>query len=116
MKVTWERFDPPLPAVAVAAHGTAAEVLDAKTHQATWTVDRFVDWIVVGGEDLPWVDGAIYLGRLPGTARVLVPVHRQPRLHAELVERVAARFRGAAHTAALIPDVDGVTVLPLKAT
>lgn len=116
MKVAWEHADPPLPAVAVAAHGTAAEVLAAKTSRASWKVHLFEDWIVIGGDDLPWVDGAIYLGRLPGTARVLVPVHRQPRLHPDLVERLVARFRGAAHAAALIPGSDGVTVLPLAST
>lgn len=114
MKIDWEASDPPLPAIAVAARARAAEVLAIKADRnPAWTVVRFDEWTVVTGDELPWADGATYLAHLPGTAHVLVPVHRRPRLHPELVERAVAPFRGSARAAALIPGADGVTVLPL---
>lgn len=114
MNVGWEPLDPPLPPVAVAARGAAAEVLAQRAERdPAWKVTRFDDWVVVAGDKLPWADGAIYLARLPGAAHVLVPVHRRPDLHPELVERATQTYRGSARVAALIPGVDGVTVLPL---
>jgi len=115
MNVDWEPSEPPWPAIAVAACGTAAEALALRAERdPSWTVTRFADWIVVAGEELPWADGAVYLARLPGTAHVLVPVHRRPQLHPELVERATRAYRGSARAAALIPGAGGVTVLPLR--
>ena len=114
MNIHWVPSDPPLPAVAVAASGAAAKDLEAKAgRDPAWTVTRVDGWIVVAGDQLPWADGAIYLGRLPGTAQVLVPVHRRPWLHPELVERATSAVLGTQRWAALIPGTDGVTVVPL---
>lgn len=114
MKVQWATAEPPLPVVAVAARSGAAHRLQAKADRKTdWVITRFDEWIVVVGDDLPWVEDAVYLGHLHGATHVLVPVHRRPQLHPELVDRVTAAFRGTARLAALIPSGDGVTVLPL---
>ena len=66
------------------------------------------------GDELPWIDGVIYLGVLPGTTDVLVPVHRSPQLHPDLVKRAATSIAGGAGgRVALMPDDDGVSVLRL---
>ncbi len=115
MRVEWTTAEPPLEAVAAAGRGSAAARLEAKVGESTrWTVTRFAEWLVVAGDDLPWFDGVIYLGRLVGAAGVLVPVHRHPLLHPELVGRASASLRGSAPCAALIPDGEGVVVLPLR--
>ena len=114
MRISWARADPPLPAVAVAANGESARrLLQKGARDSRWSVTHFDEWTVVCGHDLPWVEEAVYLGRLPGAAHVLTPVHRVPQLHPELIERASAIFRDGASLAAVIPHGDGVTVLPL---
>ncbi|WTW92975.1 hypothetical protein OG216_06090 [Streptomycetaceae bacterium NBC_01309] len=78
----WRRREPPLAAGAVAACGAAACRLAA---EAARRVEEGVvlraaaddEWVVVLGmaEDLPWVDGARYLGWDGG---VLVPTTHEP--------------------------------------
>lgn len=114
MRIAWAPAEPPLPATAVAVQVPAAARLEAKIDRnPQWRVTRFDSWTVVRGAELPWVDGAIYLGELPGATRVLVPVHHRPLVHPDLVHRAAATFRGTAQSIALLPGSDGVAVLPL---
>ena len=113
MKVQWDAAEPPLPAVAVAGRGVVGERLAARASvDERWDLVCFTDWCVLTGDDLPWVDGVVYLGVLPGTIDVLIPVHRRPRLHPGLVTRAVTSMCGAERVA-LIPDDDGVSVLPL---
>ena len=116
MKVLWRRAESPLPAVAVVAPGDAGAILLGKaTYDDELTATAFADWAVVEGPDLPWVDGALYLGKLPGAADVLVPVHQHPELDPDLVRRAARSVLSGrrAERIALIPQSEGVVVLPL---
>ena len=116
MKVPWQPAEPPLPAVALAASGGMKATLLGKTaDNDSFATTTFADWAVVEGPDLPWVDGATYLGQLPGAADVLVPVHQRPELDPDLVSRVVRSVLSGlrAERTALIPHPDGVIVLPL---
>ena len=115
MKIRWETAAPPLSPVAVAGRGSVgaqlAERAEASPH---WESIRFSEWCVVIGDELPWIDGVIYLGLLPGTTDVLIPVHRRPQLHPDLVARAAMAIAGDTRgRVALIPVDDGVSVLAL---
>jgi hypothetical protein len=115
MKVSWDVAEPPLPPVAVAGRGTAGERLSERaTGDPRWDMFRFSEWCVVIGDELPWIDGVIYLGVLPGTIDVLVPVHRRPRLHPGIVTRAVGSITGGAgKRVALIPNDDAVIMLRL---
>ncbi|MDQ1428338.1 MAG: hypothetical protein QOK39_1814 [Acidimicrobiaceae bacterium] len=107
MRIAWQPTEPPLRPVAVAGHGTVGDRLAARAGQEErWVLVRFAAWSVVVGDDLPWVDGATYLGQLPGAAEVLVPVHRGPRLHPDLVVKAVRSLRpgSARGQVAVIPD------------
>ncbi|WP_345709286.1 hypothetical protein [Kitasatospora paranensis] len=96
----WERREPPLPAAAVLAVGDAVPALAAATRErvrggarlavladdeaALPAADRAL--LVLGAEaDLPWADGARYLGRDAG---LLVPTTARPVPAAALWRRV----------------------------
>jgi hypothetical protein len=115
VKVAWRLAEPPLPAVAVAASGSVANVLSEAADRETMTVTALSDWSVVEGPELPWVDGAIYLGELPGAPDVLVPVHRLPGVDPDLLRRAARSVLSGqrAKRTAVIPHSDGVAVLAL---
>jgi hypothetical protein len=81
--ITWARREPPLAAVAVAGTGNLREA--TKTRLAGGAMLRAAvsdDWILVLGEDLPWAEGAIYLGRDEG---LLVPTTLRPSLPAGIL-------------------------------
>ena len=115
MKVRWETAEPPLSPVAVAGRGAVGErLVERATVTPRWDVVRFSEWCVLIGDELPWIDGVIYLGVLPGTSNVLVPVHRRPQLHPDLVMRaVTSIVGGPSGRVAVIPDDDTVSVLRL---
>lgn len=116
MKISWRPIEPPLVPIAAAGHGSVGDQLAerARGHRE-WRVSRYPGWTLVDGDALPWVDGVIYLGLLPGTTDVLVPVHRQPRVHPELVSRVVRSLLGSrrASCVALVPSDDRVALLPV---
>ncbi|WP_328330306.1 hypothetical protein OHA70_08390 [Kribbella sp. NBC_00382] len=74
VEVVWSRREPPLEVVGVAAGGNVAELLReatvARLAEQRYRVVSGEGWLVVLGEELPWADGAIYLGWDSG---VLVP-------------------------------------------
>jgi hypothetical protein len=75
LRVRWERSEPPLPPVAAAGRGAVGERLaDRATAAPIWDLIRFSEWCILIGDELPWTDGVVYLGVLPGTVNVLVPV------------------------------------------
>jgi hypothetical protein len=116
----WAAPARPLTATAAAGSGSVGAAL---AHRATGRVGLLVhragDWIVVVGESehLPWADGVTYLGELPGTNRVLVPVHRVPTAPPDVVHAAVRRAAGGVGgTIALLPatassDGEGVLVV-----
>jgi len=92
LEVTWSPRHPPLEPVAVVADGEPGYILRSATAQrlsagAQLKVAADEDWIVVLGAalDLPWADGATYLGRDSG---VLVPTTLAPSPPASLLREV----------------------------
>ena len=112
--VGWTTVVPPLETAAVCARGAVATRLADRAGD-NWTVLRYDDWTVVLGDDLPWVDGVVYLGALPDAPHVLVPVHRVPALTPDLVLGAVRRLARGAKRVALVPDDagDDVAVLVL---
>ncbi len=55
--------------------------------------------------DLPWVDGAGYLGRDPAAPGLLFPTTQAPELHPSLLERAfSEKARGPGGTIAVLLD------------
>jgi hypothetical protein len=86
---TWSPRDPPLLCVAVAAFGPAASALAGSTLQRLGagqllTASAGDGWLLVFGaaEDLPWCDGAVYLGNDSGC---LVPTSQRCSVPPDLV-------------------------------
>ncbi|MET8280602.1 hypothetical protein [Micromonospora sp. NPDC005174] len=84
LSLRWRRRDVPLPAAAVAASGAVVDGLRADTllrvtagARLRACAGRDQSWLVVLGDrtDLPWADGAVYLGWDDG---VLVPTLAEP--------------------------------------
>lgn len=87
VRLRWSRREPPLPPAAVTACGERADHLRAAVRarleagaELRATADS--EWVVAIGDDLPWVDGAVYLG---WDAGLLVPTTLAPLPGAELV-------------------------------
>jgi hypothetical protein len=121
ISVTWSRREPPLVPVAVVAATATGTGNSPSRALARATIDRLgtgtelrvvegEGWIVVLGAlaDLPWVDGAIYLGWDGG---LLVPTTLQPSVPAALL-------RSALPAASLVVAMPGnvlVAPMPLRA-
>jgi hypothetical protein len=87
--VEWQRREPPLECAAVAGSGATANHLSAAAtaRLATGALLRAAadtEWLVLIGaiDDLPWVDGATYLG---WDAGILVPTTQKPSVPIDLV-------------------------------
>ncbi|WP_331771372.1 hypothetical protein OG948_48100 (plasmid) [Embleya sp. NBC_00888] len=107
----WHPREPPLPVAAVLARGSAVPGLALRIVErlARGDVLRAVgdqDWLVVVGEDLPWLDGLRYLG---WDGEALTPTTMRPAPSAELW-RLAL---GPRDLVVLLPD--GVLVAPMPA-
>jgi len=114
----WVPREPPLPAVAVAGSGPVAAALAASARSrvlegAELRAAAADDWILVLGDsdDLPWADGAHYLGFDAG---LLVPTTRTPVPRAELWRDHLVGGRPSGGIAALMPDQALVTDMPLR--
>ncbi|TCO62076.1 hypothetical protein [Actinocrispum wychmicini] len=76
MNITWTRREPPLRPVAVA--GTDSLYDAARKRLADGVAIRAAvgdGWTLILGDDLPWADGAVYLGWEDG---LLVPTLLRP--------------------------------------
>ncbi len=76
--------------------------LAARASNRDCRVDEPGDWTVIRGDNLPWADGAVYLGLLPGTELVFVPVHRRPDAPLDIVT-AAVRARAGTGPVVMIP-------------
>ncbi|MFF3671333.1 bpX5 domain-containing protein [Microtetraspora malaysiensis] len=114
----WVRREPPLRAVAVAGSGSVAVSLAGSVRSrvaegAALRVAAADDWLLVLGdsEDLPWADGACYLGLDGG---LLVPTTRAPMPSAVLWrDHLLAGERGG-KLAVLMPGQALVTDVPIR--
>ena len=99
--IRWSTREPPLPPVAVAGTGAAAVALRAKAKNTDLRAAGNDDWIVLLGDaaDLPWADGAVYLG---WDAGLLVPTTRTLWPPADLVH-AAIRQNAGDGLAVLLP-------------
>ena len=110
--IVWRPRTAPLEPVAMAARGEAARALarrllarsDEDLARLTGVAGQ--DLIVLLGHAgdpalLPWVDGAVYLGRDARAPSLLVPTNREPAVPLPLVER--ALVARAAHLRAEPP-------------
>src|SRR2546421_12248969 len=95
IRVTWRSRQSPLTPVAVAAQGEAARLLagrllardDADLARLQGVAGPGL--LVISGEEgaLPWVDGAIYLGRDTEASALLLPTTLEPSVPLPLLER-----------------------------
>jgi len=76
-ELAWRRREPPLAPVAVAGSGAVAAALATRARERVARGAELLGaagsgWLVIlgGGDDLPWADGAVYLGADDG---LLVP-------------------------------------------
>lgn len=100
VEVVWRRREPPLPVAGVVAGGSVAKLLReatvARLAEREYRAVSGDGWLVVLGQELPWADGAIYLGWDSG---VLVPTTAEPT-------PPVALLRGA------LPEGELVVLLP----
>lgn len=119
LSVGWVPREPPLPAVAVAGAGDAARRLragavDRAGSGADLRATANAGWIVVLGAepDLPWADGAVYLG---WDAGLLLPTTSQPWPPADLLrEAVRHRAGSVAGLVVLLPGRLLVSPMPAR--
>jgi hypothetical protein len=116
MRIAWRPIEPPLEPVAAVGRGVVGDRLaERASRRGDWRVIRYAQWTLIAGDDLPWVDGVVYLGVLPGTKDVLVPVHRRPHLHADLVVNAVRSLTVGRTGVAIVPDEEQVAVLVVGA-
>jgi hypothetical protein len=112
--VAWVPREPPLRPVGVAAWGPPAARLADRLRACTderlqsWTGVQGEGILLVLGEDLPWADGVLWLGRDPAAPGLLLPTAVRPEPAVELLARALARF---GPTLAVIPELRRVVPL-----
>jgi len=82
----WHPREPPLPVAAVAALSDAAAALrlrllrcdDAQLGRLTGVAGQELLLLLGEAGDLPWVEGAVWLGRCEDAPRLLMPTSLQP--------------------------------------
>lgn len=124
--IEWSPREPPLQPVAVMAAGRAAAALARRL--LTCSADDLASLqgvvsasaVVILGEEeaLPWVDGALYLGRDPVAPRLLLPTTSMPSVPVAWLERsLLARIEAQDAPWALAPTlallVSAAAALPL---
>lgn len=113
--VQWRPRAAPLEPVGIAVRGEQARVLArrllARNDEALARLSGVAaaDLLVVLGEadDLPWVDGAVYLGRDADAPSLFLPTTREPSAPLPLVERALlarARSSGSSPPYAVLVD------------
>lgn len=120
ISVDWGPREPPLGIAAVAAWGDRAKELASRAiarqfRDGALAAVASEGWLVLigSGEDLPWADGAVYLGRDPAAAGMLVPTILAPSVPVDLLERAVRKRFAVTGPIAVIPRGPSVEVLPL---
>lgn len=89
----WHPRVEPLAPLAVAARGEVARKLARKlalrAHELTGV--KAGEWLVVLGDDLPWVDGVVYLGKESPLDAVLTPTHLAPSWPTDWIARTLGK-------------------------
>ena len=119
ISVVWRPRTTPLDPVGVAARGEAARALArrllARDDEALARMEGAAapELLVILGAsaDLPWVDGAVYLGKDAAAPSLLLPTTREPSVPLPLVERAFARAAGAPPPLAILLDPPLLTSL-----
>lgn len=108
MKLSWSARAQPLAVEGCWAPGAAAAELEAKLTKRGLQLQtaRYQDGLLALGSEVPWVDGATYLGR---EGRIYLPTTAQPNLPCEWLE--AGLKRKAPGPWILLPE-DRVLTLP----
>jgi hypothetical protein len=110
----WRPRAQPLEPCAVVARGSALSILkSALERRSRQELARLRGGIgdaallVLGArDDLPWADGAEYLGRDERAPALLLPTLLEPAVHPALLERaLQARFPGVAGPLAVLPGL-----------
>ncbi|HKH45413.1 MAG TPA: hypothetical protein VKM72_12175 [Thermoanaerobaculia bacterium] len=119
ISVVWRPRAAPLDPVGVAARGEAARALARRLLArgdeilVRLTGAAAPDLLIVLGAsaDLPWVDGAVYLGKDAAAPSLLLPTTREPSVPLPLVERAFARAAGSPPPLAILLDPPLLTSL-----
>lgn len=107
MKLSWSRREPPLEPTAVAGGAALrAATIRRLREGADLRVSFGPEWTLVLGDDLPWADGATYLGSDDG---LLVPTTLVPSTPAGLL-----RHALPADTLAVLPGAVLTGPAPLR--
>jgi MoxR-vWA-beta-propeller ternary system domain bpX5 len=112
VRIDWRPRPEPLEPLAAAADGAARERLLHRLRELP--EDRFSRLqgmagesllVILGAaEDLPWVDGVVYLGRSREAPSLLLPTALEPSIPEPLLERAVRRLAGrAAPPLAVLP-------------
>jgi hypothetical protein len=110
----------PLAPVAVAARGPAAAALaarlagrdDAALGRLSAVSAPGLLLVIGAAEELPWVDGVVYLGKDPAAPSLLLPTALEPDVPAPLFERaILARARAATRGGAPLSVEPPIVVL-----
>jgi hypothetical protein len=114
VKLQWDLRDPPLAPVAMLCRGTAASALaralfydDVRRSQCVMVGTG--DVLIAIGDDLPWVDGATWLGRVDG---LLLPTTLKPAVAPSLVLDALFMHRRRTSIAVVTPDLALVAQMP----
>ncbi len=130
IRVHWTQRETALAPVGVAAFGDRARALARRLlrDDFAWPMERLRgaatdDALVLLGEasDLPWVDGAIYLGKDRKAGSLLVPTNMVPSVPIDALERsLAGRFADLAPPIVVLPAhglvFSAAPALPLSRT
>ena len=113
LSIHWRPRAEPLSPGAVVALGDAADALarrlltreDAEIARLQGVTADGMIAVIGATEDLPWVDGALYLGHDAAAPVLLLPTTLEPDLPADLLQHALAhRFPAAASPLALLPS------------
>jgi MoxR-vWA-beta-propeller ternary system domain bpX5 len=119
ISIEWRPREPPLIPCAVAGRGQTAVALARRAAASTETKGLWCiaagEWLLLSGapNELPWADGAFYLGRDPHAPNLLLPTVRMPTVPVDLLARaLSRRFPEIHEPIAVLALSNSVEVIP----